>query len=138
MNPTASLVETRIPITADRDIVAARLRGRELALQLGFSPALSTLIATAISELARNILLYAKHGEVTVSLVERGANRGLLVVAKDEGQGIPDVRRAMEDGYSTGGRLGLGLPGVRRLMDEIEIVSGVGEGTTVRVKKWLA
>jgi len=133
-----AIVDTRLLVETESDIVAARKRGRELALELGFSPPMATVIATAISELARNILLYAERGEVAVSLVERGTSRGLVITATDAGQGIPDVRRAMEDGYSTGGRLGLGLPGVRRLMDEIEVVSGRGEGTTVRVTKWLA
>ena len=107
-----------------------------MALQLGFRATDATLIATAISELARNILLYAKSGEIAIAPLERGESRGLTVVARDRGPGIVDTTRAMEDGYSTSGRLGLGLPGVRRLMDEFDLRSHAGEGTTVTVKKW--
>lgn len=123
-------------IRSDTDIVAARQEGRALASLLGFSSTDATLVATAISELARNIVLYAKRGDVILRLVEDGGRRGLIVEARDEGPGIPDVRRALADGHSTSGGLGLGLPGVRRLMDEFEIVSEVGKGTTVTVKKW--
>lgn len=128
--------EARVPISSDADIVVARQKGRALAAQLGFPSTDLTLIATAISELARNIVLYAKQGEVAMRPVMDGSKRGIVVVARDEGPGIPDVRRAMESGYSTSGSLGLGLPGVRRLVDEFEIVSEVGKGTTVTVKKW--
>lgn len=127
---------TRVTIDSDRAIVEARQRGRALAIQLGFSPGSATLLATAISELARNILQYAGRGEILLQPVERPADRGLLVHANDQGPGIADVGMAMEDGYSTAGRLGLGLPGVRRLMDEFELVSGIGSGTSVRVVKW--
>lgn len=128
--------EARVSIRSDTDIVAARQEGRALSLLLGFSPTEATLVATAISELARNIVLYAKRGEVLLGFVEQRGRRGLVVVARDEGPGIADVRRALADGHSTSGGLGLGLPGVRRLMDEFEIVSEVGKGTTVTVKKW--
>jgi len=130
------LEETCIPIQSDGDIVGARQNGRGLAAQLGFSPSELTLIATAISELARNILLYAKRGEIILKLVEQGETRGIIVTAHDKGPGIPDISRALEAGFSTSRSLGLGLPGVRRLMDEFEIVSDVGLGTTVTVKKW--
>jgi serine/threonine-protein kinase RsbT len=126
----------RVPISSDADIVTARQQGRALASQLGFSSTDLTLIATAISELARNIVLYARRGEVTLELVERGGRRGIVLAARDEGPGIADVARAMRDGYSTSGGLGLGLPGVRRVMDEFEIVSTVGRGTTVTARKW--
>jgi serine/threonine-protein kinase RsbT len=125
-----------VPIVSDVDIVAARQEGRALALLMGFSSTDATLVAAAISELARNIILYAKRGDIVVGVVEGGGKRGIGVVARDEGPGIPDVRRAMIGGYSTSGGLGLGLPGVRRLMDEFEIVSEPGRGTTVQVKKW--
>jgi serine/threonine-protein kinase RsbT len=128
--------ETRVPINSDQDIVAARQRGRALAQQLGFSNSSLTLIATAISELARNILLYAKRGELSLGVVENNGAKGITVIARDEGPGIPDVERAMELGFSTSGSLGLGLPGVKRLMDEFEIVSIAGGGTTVKAKKW--
>lgn len=128
--------EKTVPIHTDSDIVTARQQGRALASLLGFSPTEATLIATAISELARNIVLYANQGEIVLGLVDDGSKRGMVVVARDEGPGIPDVRRATMGGYSTSGGLGLGLPGVRRLMDEFEIVSEIGKGTTVTVKKW--
>jgi len=128
--------EIHIRVGVDSDIVAARQRGRELAVQLGFSPGNSTLIATAISELARNMLLYAGSGEILLGRMERDGQHGLVVVARDQGPGIPDVRQALEDGYSTMRRLGLGLPGVKRLMDDFSIESEPGIGTTVVVKKW--
>jgi len=127
---------TRVAIDSDRAIVAARQQGRQLALKLGFSPGSATLLATAISELARNILQYAGEGEIVMQLLDRGRDQGLMVLARDRGPGIADLSMAMEDGYSTAGRLGLGLPGVRRLMDEFQIESGVGTGTHVRVVKW--
>jgi serine/threonine-protein kinase RsbT len=125
-----------VPLNTEADIVTARQKGRAMALSLGFSPGDATLIATAISELARNIVAYAKRGEIELLPVERNGTSGLAVVARDEGDGIPDVRRALQDGYSSAGRLGLGLPGVKRLMDELEIVSEVGVGTTVTARKW--
>jgi serine/threonine-protein kinase RsbT len=128
--------QTRIVVTSDADIVAARQQGRALAAQLGFAATDLTLIATAISELARNIVLYARRGEIVLRAVEDGYRRGLVVMARDEGPGISDIPQAMQSGYSTSGSLGLGLPGVRRLMDEFDIVSEVGKGTTVTVKKW--
>ena len=128
--------ETRVSIQSDHDIVTARQRGRTLAQQLGFSNSNLTVIATAISELARNILLYAKKGELTLGIIENNGRQGLSVVARDQGPGIPDINRAMDVGYSTSGSLGLGLPGVRRLMDDFEIVSRVGKGTTVTTAKW--
>ena len=126
-----------VAIKSDRDIITAREKGKELAARLGFSSTDLTLIATAISELARNIVLYAKSGEVVLSVVRQGEKKGLGVVAHDEGRGIPDLQRALQDGYSTSHSLGLGLPGVRRLMDEFELSSELGRGTTVSVKKWL-
>jgi serine/threonine-protein kinase RsbT len=131
--------EVRIPVASDADIVVARQKGRALASELGFSITDATFIATAISELARNIVAYAKRGEISVGVLENSAKeqRGLQVIARDEGPGITNVPRALQDGNSTSGTLGLGLPGVRRLMDEFEITSQVGKGTTVSVKKWL-
>jgi len=136
MTLSATLEETRVKVECDRDIVTARQNGRTMALQLGFPSATATLIATAISELARNVLLYADRGEIVLTPVEQGARRGLAVVALDQGPGIGDLSRAMQDGFSTSGRLGLGLPGVRRLMDEFEITSAPGRGTTVAARKW--
>lgn len=126
----------RVPINHEGDIIAARQAGRELARDAGFSGSDLTIIATAISELARNILVYARRGEVVLDLVRNDGRRGIAVVAQDEGPGIPDIERAMCDGYSTGNSLGLGLPGAKRLMDEFDIVSAVGKGTTVTMKKW--
>ena len=128
--------EIRVTISSDQDIVLARQKGRSLALELGFSSGDATLIATAISELARNIVSYAIKGEVALKGIQ-GSNRvGILVIGSDNGPGIPDIRQALRDGFSTSGSLGLGLPGVRRLMDEFEIVSKPGQGTTIGVKKW--
>jgi len=128
--------ETRVRIDSDRAIVDARQRGRAIALKLGFSPGSATLVATSISELARNILLYAGEGEIGLQPLERLEGFGLAIHARDQGPGIADLDRALEDGYSTSGRLGLGLPGVRRLMDEFEINTNGGAGTTVRAVKW--
>ena len=126
----------RMPITSDSDLIEARQKGRALAEQRGFASSELTLIATAISELARNIIRYAKRGEISIQIVESNPKEGIVIVAQDAGPGIADVERALEAGYSTSGSLGLGLPGVRRIMDEFEIVSEVGRGTTVTVTKW--
>ncbi|MBI4526137.1 MAG: anti-sigma regulatory factor [Deltaproteobacteria bacterium] len=128
--------DTCVIIATDTDIVAARQKGRELALQLGFSSTDLALIATAISELARNIITYAGQGEIGLRIIRKNGERGIAVMARDHGPGIEDIDKAMEDGYSTSRSLGLGLPGVKRLMDEFEIVSKPGNGTTVTVKKW--
>ena len=133
---TAMNTETTVPITSDADIVVARQKSRELAVHLGFSPTDSTLIATAISELARNIVLYAKHGEIIVGAVQNASRHGIVVIARDKGPGIPNIEQAMQGGYSTSRSLGLGLPGVKRLMDQFDIVSSLGKGTTVTVRKW--
>ena len=126
----------RVPIDCDSDVVAARQKGRELASQCGFPSTDMAVVATAISELARNIVRYAVRGEIILRLIDDNGRRGVEVVATDEGPGIPDVTLAMQDGYSTSGSLGLGLPGVRRLMDEFEITSDFGKGTTVTARKW--
>lgn len=128
--------ETVVPIVADVDIVMARQRGRMMALQFGYSPTDATLIATAISELARNIVLYAKRGEIVLSFSNEGPKQSIVIVARDEGPGIADVSRAIVGGYSTSGGLGLGLAGVRRLMDEFQISSEPGRGTIVTIRRW--
>lgn len=128
--------EVRIPIRSDADVVTARKQGRELAAQAGFSATELTIIATAISEIARNIVMFAERGEITVSLVGENSRQGVTVVARDAGPGIPDLERALQDGYSGYGGLGLGLPGSRRLMDEFEVTSEVDRGTTVTMTKW--
>jgi serine/threonine-protein kinase RsbT len=125
-----------VSINSDQDIVTARQRGRALALELGFSTGDATLVATSISELARNIVSYARRGEITLKIVRASNREGISIIASDSGPGIPDIRQAMRDGFSTSGSLGLGLPGVRRLMDEFEIASEPGRGTVVTVKKW--
>jgi serine/threonine-protein kinase RsbT len=127
---------THVVIAHDGDIVEARRKGRELAQTIGFVGSDLTIIATAISEIARNIVVYADRGEISLSVADNGGRRGIVVVARDEGPGISDIERAMRDGYSTGKSLGLGLPGARRLMDDFEIVSAVGEGTIVTMRKW--
>lgn len=119
------------------DIVAARYAGHQLASELGFSLTDVTMIATAISEIARNITSYAGRGEVRVAVADREGRKALVVRAEDEGPGIADVDRAMEDGYSTGRGLGMGLPGARRLMDRLIVESAVGRGTTVEMWKWV-
>ncbi len=131
------LNERRVLVASAADIVTARQEGRALASQLGFSSSDLTVIATAISEVARNIIEYAKRGEIVLSLVHRGSRLGISVVASDKGPGIPDVARALQIGYSTARGLGIGLPGTRRLMDEFEIDSQVGKGTTIAMKKWV-
>jgi serine/threonine-protein kinase RsbT len=125
-----------VAINSDQDIVSARQKGRAMANELGFSSGDATLIATAISELARNIVAYARKGQITLKMVNGLNRRGISVVATDDGPGIADIRQALRDGFSTSGSLGLGLPGVRRLMDEFEITSEPGRGTMVAVKKW--
>ncbi len=131
-----SVGEIRVAINSDQDIVSARQKGRVMANELGFSSGDATLIATAISELARNIVSYAGKGQITLKVVNGLNRQGISVIASDDGPGITDIRQALRDGYSTSGSLGLGLPGVRRLMDEFEISSQAGQGTTVTVKKW--
>jgi serine/threonine-protein kinase RsbT len=128
--------ETRIPIERESDIVVARQAGRQLAAANGFSMTDQTLIATAISEVARNIVVYALKGEIVVSRVEDGARVAIQVVASDAGPGIENLDMAMRDGYSTKNSLGLGLPGARRLMDDFHLASELGRGTTVTMKKW--
>lgn len=125
----------RVAIAADPDIVAARGAARELAARLSFGATELTVIATAVSEVCRNIVRFAGSGEVVVELVD-GPRRGIQIVARDGGPGIPDVDGALTDGFSSYGGLGLGLPGVRRLMDEFAIASEPGHGTTVTMTKW--
>jgi len=128
--------EILVHVSSDSDVVAAREKGRELSARLGFSSIDLTLIVTAISEVARNILLYAHEGDIVLRLDNNDGHRGIVVEARDEGPGIPDLDLAMRDSYSTGNGLGLGLPGARRLMDEFEIQSELSKGTIVVMKKW--
>jgi serine/threonine-protein kinase RsbT len=133
---TRAIEEVRVRITTDDDIVTARQEGRRLSSGLGFTSTDLTLIATAISEVARNIRLYADKGDVQLKLVRERDREGIVVVARDNGPGIKDVDLAMQDGYSSRGSSGLGLPGARRLMDDFEIRSRPGKGVTVTMKKW--
>jgi serine/threonine-protein kinase RsbT len=132
-----SPAQRQIWIASDVDIVEARMAARAAAADLGFRGADLVMIATAVSEVARNILEYAKPGEVLLSPLGNGHRQGLEVIARDRGPGIADINRAMEDGFSSARGLGLGLPGARRLMDEFLIDSKVGAGTTITMKKWL-
>jgi serine/threonine-protein kinase RsbT len=125
-----------VQIGSDADVLLARQTGRKVAERVGFAGSDLTMISTAISELARNIIRYARTGEVVVSTISDGGRVGVMVVARDSGPGIPDIDLAMRDGYTTGSGMGLGLPGARRLMDEFAIFSEVSEGTTVVMKKW--
>jgi len=128
--------ECTVSISSERDIVLARQKGRALATELGFSVGNATLIATAISELARNIVAYAGKGEMVMSIVYNSDRTGITIVASDSGPGISDIPLALRDGYSTSGSLGIGLPGARRLMDEFNIESQPGHGTIITVTKW--
>ena len=128
--------EIRVPITSDSDLVPARAQGRALALKLGFSRTEATLIATAISEIARNIVVHVGRGELALKPVYERDRYGLVVIARDTGPGIADVGAALEHGSTSSGGLGLGLPGARRLMDEFHLASERGKGTTVTMTKW--
>ena len=130
-------LDTVIAIDSADDIVTARQAGRELATKLKFSLTDVTMIATAISEVARNISKYAGRGEIRLGVTERHGRDALIVQAVDDGPGIADTEQALEDGFSTSSGLGLGLPGSRRLMDDFDVQSELGAGTTVTMWKWL-
>lgn len=125
-----------INIETESDIVAARQVGRNMSRQLGFGTIMQSRIATSISELARNIYLYAGKGTITISPMERNGDIGLQITAIDFGPGVADIRQALEDGYSTSGALGAGLPGVKRMMDDFVMQSAPGKGTRVVIAKW--
>ncbi len=129
--------ETRVAISSNIDIVTARQQGRKLALELGFEGAEVTLIAAAISEVARNIVDHAKEGEIRLERIQHGTKHGLQIIARDRGPGIRDVNQAMQYGFSTRKGLGVGLPGAKWLMDDFELESTVGKGTKITMKKWL-
>ena len=128
--------QMKIGITSDQDIVKARQEGRRIAADAGFSVTDLVLVATAISELARNIVRYARKGEIVIRQIHNSGRRGIEIMARDEGPGIKNIEQVLQVGFSTSSGLGLGLPGVRRLMDEFDIQSKVGSGTTVTAKKW--
>ncbi len=128
--------DIRVAIRTDADVVTARQEARTMGASLGFTSTDLTLLATAISEVARNITTYAGMGQVALRVVRQGAREGIEVVASDDGPGIADVELAMRDGYTTGNGLGLGLPGTRRLVDDFELATEPGVGTTIRLVKW--
>ena len=127
-----------IPIVRDTDVVTARLAARALASRVGFAGTDLVLIASAVSEVARNIVAYAGPGEVLLSVVQSRSRLGLQVIARDQGPGIADLSRALEKGFSTSRSLGLGLTGSKRFMDEFRLESTLGSGTTVTMRKWLS
>jgi serine/threonine-protein kinase RsbT len=129
--------EVRVAIRTDADVVTARQEARTMGAGLGFSSTDLTLLATAISEVARNITTYAGEGEVTLRVLDQDGRRGIEVLAADEGPGIENVELAMRDGFTTGNGLGLGLPGTRRLVDDFYLQTTPGVGTTVRLVKWI-
>lgn len=129
--------KSTVEIVTEWDIVAARQLGRNEAKAIGFGAVDQARITTAISELARNIYLYARAGEVTIERISNEEKVGLRIIAADKGPGISNLKKVMEDGYSTSGGLGAGLPGVKRLMDTMDIQSSVGNGTTIVIEKWV-
>jgi serine/threonine-protein kinase RsbT len=132
----ASGAQVRVFIRDESDVVVARRRTRELASQQGLSEAETEALATAVTEIARNIVVHAGSGEIVFGLVVEALRRGVVVIARDAGPGIPNIEQAMQDGFSTKHGLGFGLPGARRLVDEFEIESKTGGGTTVTLRKW--
>lgn len=125
-----------MPLRSLADVLRVRQYGKELAASLRFSTTELTLIVTAIAEIARNTVVYAGAGRMTLSLIRQEEIKGLMIVAEDDGPGIADLALAMQDGYSSSRSLGIGLPGAKRLMDEFDIVSKIGKGTTITMKKW--
>ncbi|MGE3270577.1 MAG: anti-sigma regulatory factor [Chloroflexota bacterium] len=132
------IAETRVPLAGEDDIVASRQRAREIARRVGFGAVDQSRIATAVSELARNVIRYATNsrGVTTIREVQANGRAGIEIVVSDEGPGIADLEQAMRDGFTSGGGMGMGLPGTRRLMDEMTVDSEVGRGTTVTIRKW--
>ncbi len=125
-----------ININNEFDIVLARQKGREISKELQFGGVDQARITTAISELARNIYLYAGSGQITINVLEDNGRRGIQISAADNGPGINDIRMVLQDGFSTSGGLGAGLPGVKRLMDSFDIDSTPGTGTKITITKW--
>lgn len=126
-----------VDIYTEWDIVAARQLGRNEAKEVGFGTVDQARITTAISELARNIYLYAGKGKIEITRICKGDLKGISIVACDDGPGISDVRKVMDDGYTTSGGLGAGMPGVKRLMDDFDITTKEGEGTKITIIKWV-
>ena len=132
-----NLKAKKLNISGDIDVAYAALGAKNYAKEIGFSKADQYMISTAVSELARNIRNYAKNGTINLNIVEDNSKKGIEVVAEDWGPGIQDIDKAMEDNFSTGGTMGVGLPGTRRLMDDFQIDSHRAQGTKVTVKKWI-
>ena len=127
----------RIPVRNESSIAWSIMEARKTATAIGFGDSICQMIATAVSELANNIIKYAGHGEILMDRIVDGSREGMQVIARDKGPGMVDIQKAMEDHYSTGNTLGLGLPGVKRMMDDIELTSEPEKGTTVTIRKWL-
>lgn len=136
-NEEPRLTAKVFPISSDLDLVTIREFGRKMAAQIGFEGNDQTLIATALSEICRNVLEYAGNGEVKIEQSERNKAAGILINVTDSGPGIEDIKKALQEGYSTGRGMGIGLPGTKRIMDTFEIKSNPGKGTTIIMAKWL-
>ncbi|OLC67000.1 MAG: ATP-binding protein [Candidatus Rokubacteria bacterium 13_1_40CM_2_68_8] len=132
----AQQLSVRVPIRHESDVAMARKRVREMARRQGLEERAVEALATAVSEVARNIVVHAGLGELLLDAAEERGRRGVVVIARDGGPGIPDLEMALRDGYSSAEGLGLGLSSARRLVDEFEIISTAGQGTTVTLKKW--
>jgi serine/threonine-protein kinase RsbT len=126
----------RVPIIHESDVTRALLEARMFAKSMAFAEVDTQMIATAVSELARNIIKYADKGEIIIDQIAKGYQVGIEIVARDKGPGIADIEQAVTDNYSSSGTLGLGLPGVKRMMDEFEVQSTEGQGATVMIRKW--
>lgn len=127
----------KLDISGETDVAYAALDAKNYSKEIGFSKADQYMISTAVSELARNIFVYAKSGTIDLSFLELDSKRGIEVVAEDFGPGIQDIDKAMEDNFSTGGTMGVGLPGTKRLIDEFQIDSQRKKGTKVTIRKWI-
>jgi len=128
--------EIRLRIAAEHDVARSLLEAGKYAKALGFDEQANRKLVTAVSEIVRNIIKYAGSGEVLMRSIEEGHRIGMEVEARDEGPGIPDLDKAMEDHYSSSGTLGLGLPGVKRMMDDLQVETATGKGTRVTIRKW--
>jgi serine/threonine-protein kinase RsbT len=126
-----------LPVLDEVDVAYAALGAREYAKKIGFNSTSQCMISTAVSELARNIYVYALRGTILLSIRNQEQKTGIQIIADDEGPGIINIERALKDEFSTGGTMGVGLPGTKRLMDEFEITSCLGKGTIIKVIKWL-
>ena len=129
--------QVRITVRNETGITWSVMEARKTAIAIGFDESTCQMIATAVSELANNIIKYAGRGEILMDRISSGSRVGMEVIARDRGPGIEDIQKAMEDHYSSGHTLGLGLPGVKRMMDEFELTSEPGKRTTVTIRKWL-